>query len=478
MPKPGTQDADKAATRQQREKTTLKPSQGELLGVNADGSTFIVPKLPNTLETFLFPKQWDFSTLFTIILAGITVYVGLATESLVWVYSLSLFWRLMYNVFLGYILNIQSQKMGFTKLVERFEKHPHSRKFLNNRLAPAVAASPLSVRSWVHFRLIATTVLDLDVVAFMCVVYREWLAQSGTGCAGDSLDYFCVPDWLAYPLGALLIVTSLYGKASAHRTLGHYAWFWGDFFFRVSGSLVFDGIFELFPHPMYTAGYAWMYGFALIVRSYGLFALVIVCHLLQMGFLSAVETPHIEKIYGKDEPATGSQERVSNFFAPKNFDFFRAGDLSSVLVAVFFAGFCFLGVEWNPNELTCGGPAPHQYSACVPLDGESSDTDGFFGISNAMVSTWLSNIGLGAAPSSCTLRAGTGDFWCNTTDGGVGRCNCGRLTGTFFIANALFWRCVQAAVTGYVHICRVQNARAGACAICLCFGSCLSDVWW
>jgi phosphatidylethanolamine N-methyltransferase len=37
---------------------------------------------------------------------------------------------------------------------------------------------------------------------------------------------------------------------SAHRTLGHYAWFWGDFFFRIKTSLTFDGIFELFPHPM------------------------------------------------------------------------------------------------------------------------------------------------------------------------------------------------------------------------------------
>ncbi len=40
-----------------------------------------------------------------------------------------------------------------------------------------------------------------------------------------------------------------------------------------------------------------MYGLALAVRSYALFALVIVSHLLQMAFLSLVETPHIEKVY-------------------------------------------------------------------------------------------------------------------------------------------------------------------------------------
>lgn len=42
------------------------------------------------------------------------------------------------------------------------------------------------------------------------------------------------------------------GKAASHKVLGAYAWFWGDFFFRMEQELTFDGIFEMVPHPMYT----------------------------------------------------------------------------------------------------------------------------------------------------------------------------------------------------------------------------------
>lgn len=80
--------------------------------------------------------------------------------------------------------------------------------------------------------------------------------------------------------------------------LGDYAWFWGDFFFVVDAKLVFDGVFELFPHPMYTVGYAGYYGAALLTRSYTVLLVSLIAHISQLLFLIWVEEPHMLKIYG------------------------------------------------------------------------------------------------------------------------------------------------------------------------------------
>ena len=52
----------------------------------------------------------------------------------------------------------------------------------------------------------------------------------------------------------------------------------------------------------YTVGYAWMYGLALACGSLQVLALAMFSHFLQMGFLSYVENPHIDKTYGMVPP--------------------------------------------------------------------------------------------------------------------------------------------------------------------------------
>ena len=44
---------------------------------------------------------------------------------------------------------------------------------------------------------------------------------------------------------------SIWSKMLSHEIIGYYAWFWGDFFFKIDKTLKFDGIFDVFPHPMY-----------------------------------------------------------------------------------------------------------------------------------------------------------------------------------------------------------------------------------
>lgn len=107
---------------------TEKKNGAKLLrGLRKDGSSFIVPVLPDALDTFINPKHWNFSTLLTLVFSVITVYVSL-NWSIWWSFALCIIWRLMYNVLLGQILRVQSNSEGFTKFIEVLEKNSYAKK--------------------------------------------------------------------------------------------------------------------------------------------------------------------------------------------------------------------------------------------------------------------------------------------------------------------------------------------------------------
>ncbi|KAF6005478.1 phosphatidylethanolamine N-methyltransferase [Cyanidiococcus yangmingshanensis] len=180
-------------------------------------------------------------------------------------------WRLAYNVGLGCLLRMQSQRAVMThwwtnlspvwkRWVRRCFRSSIVLEPRSSGEPPVDAETrrqqqllPVDFEAWVAFRCLATIILANDGWSYLLLCYRvfHWPVVE---------NWFLRPDmWLCYLLGAALIGFSFWAKTSAHRVVGDFAWYWGDFFFLMEGELTFDGVFELFPHPMYTVGYTAYY---------------------------------------------------------------------------------------------------------------------------------------------------------------------------------------------------------------------------
>ena len=114
---------------------------------------------------------------------------------------------------------------------------------------------------------------------------------------------FRIPDGLSLPAhvmrwigGIALVAFNLWVKTEAHQVVKDYGWYWGDVFFQ-RGALVFDGVFELAPHPMYSVGYAGYYGLSLISGSYPVLFVSIAAHAAQFGFLVFFENPRESRCF-------------------------------------------------------------------------------------------------------------------------------------------------------------------------------------
>ncbi|GBG27905.1 Phosphatidylethanolamine N-methyltransferase [Hondaea fermentalgiana] len=334
------------------------------VGITLDGQRVFDVPATHSLSHSLFRKWYT--------LPSLLAYLGFLTSifcTVVWanqpfiILVVACMWRLMYNGGVGWLLRKESKENFLTQWITRVRRRPFSpentfwsgvlrstmpndREVINNaRLPPSFAA-------WVAFRSFVIMVESNDVLAFTLMAVSYGFQERPTF------------DWpLLSPLidlvGVVLVIASLGGKVAAMAHAGDPAWFWFDFFFLRTGTmeLTYAGVFALFPHPMYTVGYGWMYGCALLSRSYQVLACAMGFHFSQLIFLILIEAPHVDELYGSGNSLLHAEMEAmrdgvihdvtlvgtSYIYLLRHFDIYRAADVLLILSICLFISSVWVG---------------------------------------------------------------------------------------------------------------------------------------
>lgn len=293
---------------ERKEERVEEEGMEEVIGKTPEGVIFKVPPTSDVISSLFHPSypktHIDIVTL-TILglhILGFILLPNKISKNLFLI--LFIFWRLSYNVGLGYLLNLQSKKKFIVNLVNRYglmdeNKRPKVRAWIESQVITKMGKEykfdqcPVEFNTWIFFRHLVDIILLSDFVSYCCFAWSYCRLPTGHGLFWHTLR------WIA---GWTMIFFNLWVKVDAHRVIHDYAWYWGDVFFQQIQSLKFDGVFELAPHPMYSIGYAGFYGLSLVVGSYTVLFVSIFAHALQFGFLLYFENPHIERTYGEEKP--------------------------------------------------------------------------------------------------------------------------------------------------------------------------------
>ena len=240
-------------------------------------------------------------------------------------------------------------------LLSRFVKFEISAKY---QKGDSLYRYPEEWNTWLLFRQFVDLILMQDFTTYMLYVVIS-LPHNDILNNITSFNSIGIRVWL----GVLMVLFNIWVKIDAHSVVKDYAWYWGDFFFLQDANLVFDGVFNVFPHPMYSIGYIGYYGLSLISGDHHVLFVSILGHCLQFLFLKYVETPHIERIYGSDSSDEEesiddkmvkqldnySKPLVTTFLGFKNFDKFKPTDyITLITVASIVIGCTIL----NPSFVT------------------------------------------------------------------------------------------------------------------------------
>ena len=183
----------------------------------------------------------------------------------------ALLWRLWYSVGLGVILTKQSNEKMFTR---HFVKYGET-----------------AGEAWRQWKGMYHLSMTLCHASFLAACFKMYTYPA---------------DWsygwvlLKHVVGLSLIALQLWTATSIYESLGEFGWFYGDFFFDSTGKLTYKSIYRFLNNPERVIGTAGLWGLALITWSRAIFIIALIGHILTLGFISFVEKPHMQKIYGEN----------------------------------------------------------------------------------------------------------------------------------------------------------------------------------
>ncbi|KAI9452303.1 phosphatidylethanolamine N-methyltransferase [Lactarius psammicola] len=284
------------------------PARDQIVwGKTPSGQVFRVPTTHDVITALFHPSypksHIDILNLALLALQLAFFYALPSTPRKVFFFLYFAFWRAAYDAGLGYVLTKQSKRRWIVRTVQRLgwldeNRRPEVRAWIRRQLVGKMGKDysfdelPLEYNTWLLFRQAVDIILINDFLSFCLFAFACFRVPSGLSMFIHALR------WIG---GITLIAFNLWVKSEAHHVVKDYGWYWGDCFFQ-RGALVFDGVFELAPHPMYSVGYAWIYGLSLIVGSYPVLFVSLAAHAAQFAFLVFFENPHIERFYGQRKP--------------------------------------------------------------------------------------------------------------------------------------------------------------------------------
>lgn len=200
----------------------------------------------------------------------------------------ALAWRVWYYLGLGIILDQQSKSKMWTR---HFLKYGES--------------AGEAWRQWKGMYHISVVMVNASLVAACWKMYSP----------PEDWAYGLV--LLKHVMGAGLVALQLWTAFSIYESLGEFGWFCGDYFFDHRAKLTYKSIYRFLNNPERVFGTAGVWGAALITWSRSIFLMALVSQILTVGFLSYVERPHMQKIYGRSlRPEAGLTKFIKKSLPP------------------------------------------------------------------------------------------------------------------------------------------------------------------